>query len=160
MRTNEEPIVHTVVLPASSFEVWQALTEVSHLRVWLFDTILTFRPEVDFETSFAVSTGERDFEHLWRVEEVALYQRLAIGWRYGGFPGDSLVLFELDDDPDGTRLTLTHTVREDFPADVPEFERESGAEGWRLLLDQRLPAMFDEPADSPDDGLTDWLQYD
>ena len=52
-------------------------------------------------------------------------KKISYDWRYVGYAGDGSVTFDLSDQGDATTLVLTHTVRKDFPDDVPQFKRES-----------------------------------
>lgn len=52
-------------------------------------------------------------------------QAITYNWKYGGYPGDSFVTFELTDHDGSTTLKLSHRATEPFPEDIPEFKRES-----------------------------------
>ncbi len=47
------------------------------------------------------------------------------------------MVFELSKHDDSTKLKLTHSVRESFPEDIPEFSGESCIAGWEFFLGQR-----------------------
>ena len=108
------------------------------MRKWYFEDILAFKPEVGFETQFLVQSGGRDFKHNWKVTDVVTGEKIAYNWKYDGYPGDSFVVFELFEEGNSTKLKLTHTVRESFPRDIPEFQRESGIQGWKFFIKKRL----------------------
>lgn len=57
-------------------------------------------------------------------------------WSFDGYPGDSLVTFELSPKEGGTRLRLTARILESFPDGIPEFTRESALGGWTHLIRQ------------------------
>ena len=130
MKAGDDPIVVQETFNADVETVWKSITEIDLMRRWYFDNIPSFKPEVGFETRFTVSSQGREFPHVWKVTEVTPKKRLAYDWRYDGYPGDSFVVFELFEQDSSTRLQLTCTVREDFPQDIPEFQRESGVAGW------------------------------
>jgi uncharacterized protein YndB with AHSA1/START domain len=91
-----------IVLPATREEVWEALTDPEHLEDWFANDVeLDLRPGGG--ASFRWSNGE---ERYATVTEVEPERRLAFEWE--GEDGD--VEFLLDDDPDGTRLTVVETV--------------------------------------------------
>ena len=139
MRQDEEPIIVEQTFDASIDAVWNALTEADQMRQWFFDKIPSFEPEVGFETQFNIQIEERNFRHLWKVTEVVPLQKIKYNWKYEDHPGDSYVVFELfEQDSHTTKLRLTHEVHEDFPDDIPEFERESGVQGWTYFIEQSL----------------------
>ena len=122
--------------------LWEALTVRDVMVQWYFDTIEEFEPRVGFETRFMVSTGEREFPHVWKVTEVRPNERLCYDWSFENYDGDSNTVFELREVEGGTRLRLTATVTRPFPADIPEFERQSGVDGWTFLLKTNLKTLL------------------
>jgi len=90
-----------IVLPSPREEVWEALTDPRRLEEW-------FANEVDLDVrpgggaSFRWSNGE---ERRATVTEVDPLHRLAFEW-----DEDGEVAFTLDDDADGTRLTVVETA--------------------------------------------------
>jgi uncharacterized protein YndB with AHSA1/START domain len=90
-----------IVLPAPREEVWEALTDPKRLADW-------FANDVDFDlrpgggASFRWSNGE---ERTATVTEVDPERRLAFEW-----DDEGEVEFTLDDDVDGTRLTVVETA--------------------------------------------------
>jgi|SRR6478752_5929857 len=90
-----------IVLPATRDEVWDALTEPDRLADWFANDV-----EVDLRpgggASFRWSNGE---ERRATVTEVDHERRLAFEW-----DDEGLVEFTLEDDADGTRLTVVETT--------------------------------------------------
>ena len=90
-----------IVLPAPREDVWDALTDPDRLAEW-------FANDVDFDlrpgggASFRWSNGE---ERSATVTEVDPERRLAFEW-----DDEGEVQFTLDDDGDGTRLTVVETA--------------------------------------------------
>jgi uncharacterized protein YndB with AHSA1/START domain len=90
-----------IVLDAPRDEVWEALTDPDRLAEW-------FANDVDFDlrpgggASFRWSNGE---ERTATVTEVEIERRLAFTW-----DDEGEVEFTLDDDADGTRLTVVETT--------------------------------------------------
>ena len=86
-----------IVLPAPREEVWEALTEPGRLEDWFANDV-----EIDLRpgggASFRWSNGE---ERHATVTEVDPERRLAFEW-----DDEGEVAFTLDDDVDGTRLTV------------------------------------------------------
>ena len=144
MKASEDPIVVEQTFDAVPEAVWKAITDIDQMRQWYFENIPDFKPEVGFETSFNVKSGERDFLHMWKVTEVVPGRKISYDWKFESYPGDSYVVFELFKEETGTRLRLTDVVRKDFPDDIPEFKRESCIGGWEYFRKGRLKEYLDK----------------
>ena len=138
----DEFIQIEVDLSASMNAAWQAITDPEQMRQWYFPMLPDFRAEIGFKTEFNMECEGRQFLHQWEVYEVDPGHRIVYGWRYGGMPGDSKVLWELAESGAGTRLTFRHTSIEPFNADDPLFSRESCQAGWEFFLKGQLPSFF------------------
>jgi uncharacterized protein YndB with AHSA1/START domain len=117
--------------------VWGAITDKNKMQEWYF-TMSDFKPEPGFEFSFTCAHEGKSYVHLCRITEVIPGKKLAHTWAYAEYPGESLVTFELFEEGYQTRLKLTHTGLETFPADDPFFIRENYAEGWNAILGKDL----------------------
>jgi len=142
MKAGDDPIVVEASYAADIGAVWDAITRVDQMRQWYFPDIPSFVPELGFETRFTISNEGRNFTHLWTVTDVVPGSRLVYDWRYEEYPGDSFVVFELFDEGAMTRLRVTSVIRETFPQELPEFQRDSGVAGWKYLLDESLDAFL------------------
>jgi uncharacterized protein YndB with AHSA1/START domain len=90
-----------ILLPNPREEVWEALTEPERLEDWFANDVdLDLRPGGG--ASFRWSNGE---ERSATVTEVEPGRRLAFEW-----DDEGEVEFTLDDDVDGTRLTVVETA--------------------------------------------------
>lgn len=138
MSATKEPIIVEQTFNTSINNVWNAITKVGQMKQWFFENIESFKPEVGFETQFNVQSQDRNFLHLWKLTEVVPMKKITYSWRYGGYPGDSFVMFELLEQNDQTKLRLTHKGMESFPEEIPEFSRESGIEGWNYFIRKSL----------------------
>ncbi len=138
MADNNGPIVIEQIFDTSVNIVWNAITQVDQMRLWFFDNIEEFRPEVGFQTEFKVQSQDRDFLHLWKLTEVVPMNRIVYNWRYGGYSGESFVIFELLELGNKTKLKLTAVGMDSFPDDIPEFSRESCIGGWKYFIKNRL----------------------
>lgn len=127
------PIIQEVVINASADEVWKAITDKDEMKHWYFD-LEAFKPEVGFEFQFYGGSEEKQYLHLCEITEVIEGKKLAYNWRYDGYPGNSLVTFELFPERDKTRLKLTHEKLESFPSDNPDFAIENFRAGWREII--------------------------
>lgn len=136
--TAVESIVKTVVLRAPVARVWRAITDHEEFGAW-------FRARIDqpFEVG-RVQTGhitEPGLEHyLWRSTVVALEEPRLFAFRwphpadpsassYAGAP-ETLVTFELEPHPDGTRLTITESGFEAIDAERRAASLRDNAQGW------------------------------
>ncbi len=141
----ENPLVVERELAAPADVVWQALTDLAHLRRWYFPQLSAFAARVGFETAFTVTHAGRDFVHRWRVTAVVPFQRLAYAWSYAGYPGDSVVTFYLTPTAAGTRLTVVHRGLASFqPERHPELAAANFRAGWTELcasLDRFIPEL-------------------
>jgi uncharacterized protein YndB with AHSA1/START domain len=89
-----------IVLPAPRVEVWEALTEPERLEDWFANDVdLDLRPGGG--ASFRWSNGE---ERRAIVTEVDHERRLSFTW-----DDEGEVELTLDDDADGTRLTVVES---------------------------------------------------
>src|SRR5438105_4321965 len=128
------PITVEATLNAPVSRVWQAITDDEEMRRWFFETIKAFEAMEGFETEFNVHNEGRDYPHHWKVTKVVAGQKLVYDWTHPGVVGTSFVEWDLVPSGDGTRLTLTHTGIETFPADDPAFRPESCHAGWKYFL--------------------------
>jgi uncharacterized protein YndB with AHSA1/START domain len=89
-----------IVLPAPREEVWEALTDPGRLEDWFANSVeLDLRPGGG--ASFRWSNGE---ERHATFTEIDPGRRLAFDWE-----DDGAVEFTLDDDVDGTLLTVVES---------------------------------------------------
>ncbi len=137
-----EQIIVEQTYDARPSDVWKAITERDRMRKWFFEPMQEFQPKVGFETEFNVHCEGVDYPHVWNVTEVIPEKRIAYGWRYGGYPGDSTVVWEMAPAGGGTKLTLTHTWHEAFPTDVEVFSRNSCEAGWKYFLQNSLKSYL------------------
>ncbi|WP_340114346.1 SRPBCC family protein [Maribellus mangrovi] len=138
-----EPVIIRESFAASDEKVWAVLTVLEEMKQWYFDNIDAFRAEVGARSKFEVVSRDRIFTHLWEVEEAIPGKKLVVNWKYAEYPGDSIVIFELEEKSGHTELILTMKVLEDFPDDIPEFKRESCVGGWEFFIRERLKSYLE-----------------
>jgi uncharacterized protein YndB with AHSA1/START domain len=143
MSNDTDPIVVEQIYPTSIAAVWKAITDKDQMRQWFFEPMTEFQPEPGFETEFNVHHEGRDYLHQWRITDVVPEEKIVYNWKYGGYPGDSTVVWELSETPDGTKLVLTHQTHEPFSQDDPVFSRESGVAGWNYFIRESLKAFLE-----------------
>jgi uncharacterized protein YndB with AHSA1/START domain len=105
-----------IVLPAPREEVWEALTDPERLEDWFANDVdLDLRPGGG--ASFRWANGEERHATLTDVDPE---RRLAFDWD----DDEGTVEFTLDDDVDGTRLTVVES-----------------SPGWSTALDLQASAF-------------------
>ncbi len=141
---SNQPIVIERVFDAPVTKVWDALTVNEQMKKWYFD-IADFKPVVGFEFQFTGTTEENtSYLHLCKVTEVVTCKKLAYSWRYDGYPGNSIVTFELSEDGKKTGLKLTHAGLESFTSAGHDFEKKNFEQGWTSILDKSLKGYVEE----------------
>jgi uncharacterized protein YndB with AHSA1/START domain len=130
------PLIIERTFHAPAAKVWRALTDKDEMKRWYFE-LKEFKPEVGFEFRFSVDHEGFTYNHFCKITEVVPGRKLAHTWRYEGHAGDSLVTFELFEEGDQTRLKLTHTGLDSFPA-IPAFARKNFIGGWTQLIGTSL----------------------
>ena len=143
MKKSDPPIIveESFNLPIEA--VWKSITELDYMKKWYFENIPEFKAEVGFKTNFMIEHDGRQFPHYWEVLEVVPNQKITYRWTFPNYPGVGDVTFALTEQKDGTLITLTNVVIEDFPDDVPEFRRESCEGGWKYFIQERLKEYFE-----------------
>jgi len=140
----QQPLVVERTYNAPVSRVWQALTNHDEMQQWYFK-LEAFRPEVGFEFSFTGGPDSRQYKHNCRITEVVPEQKLSYTWSYEGYPGESVVSFELFAEGEKTKVRLTHTGLDTFPADNPDFAAGNFNAGWNSILGTTLQQYL-EPA--------------
>ena len=101
------------------------------MQQWFFPMMENFEPKIGFSTRFDVHHNGNVYPHQIEVTESVPNKIIAYTWKYGGYPGNSVVSFELESVGNQTRLTLTQNFTESFEADkYPDFSKESFTKGW------------------------------
>jgi uncharacterized protein YndB with AHSA1/START domain len=139
------PIILERTFNAPVEKVWSALTDIDQMKQWYFPQLENFRPEEGFETEFNVHHQGKDFYHVWKVSKVAPLKKISVEWKYRGYPGNSLLTFELFSEGNQTKLVLTHEKIETFdPAKHPELAPKNFLEGWTEFMDKELKEFLEK----------------
>ena len=134
-----DPVVVERVYNAAPQTVWEAITDLSQMQQWYFPMLTEFEPEIGFETRFDVVQGEKVFVHIWKITEVEPGKKISYEWKFGGYPGNSVVTWELFPLGDQTKLILTHTGLETFRGDLhPDLAVQNFNEGWTHFIGTSL----------------------
>jgi uncharacterized protein YndB with AHSA1/START domain len=139
----KEPFVIERTYNAPVDKVWRAITDKDQMKQWYFN-LEEFRPEVGFEWQFYGGTEEKQYLHLCKIIEVIPGKKLSHTWKYDGYPGESLLTFELFADGDKTTVKLTHSGLDSFPADNKDFAKENFAFGWNHIIGISLPEYLEK----------------
>lgn len=130
-----EPLIIERTLKAPAAKIWRALTDLEQMRKWYFN-VSDFKAEPGFEFRFEGGKDDQVFVHICVVTEVIKERKLQYSWRYEGYPGDSLVTFELFPNGDTTLVRITHAGLETFVG--ADFARENFNMGWTHILGTSL----------------------
>lgn len=144
MKKTDEPIVIEQIFDTSIKSVWNSITVLAEMKQWYFKNIKSFEPRTGFNTNFIVEVEDRVFPHIWKVTEVVPMKKISYEWQFESYPGRGVSEFELFEMGYQTKLKLSYTVLEDFPGNIPEFERKSGVEGWNYFIKGNLKRYLEE----------------
>ena len=140
----ETPLVIERTFNAPVDKVWKAITDIDQMKQWYFPQLEQFKPEAGFQTQFNVHHEGKDYFHIWKVKEAIPLKKISLEWKYRGYPGNSLVSFELFSQGDKTKLILTHSEIETFnPEKYPELAKKNFTEGWTHFMDKGLKEFLE-----------------
>ena len=143
----DTPVVIERTFNAPVEKIWKALTDIKQMKQWYFPQLEDFKPEVGFETQFNIHHEGKDFLHIWKVKEVVPLKKISVDWRYDGYPGNSLLSFELVEQGNKTKLILTHEGLETFiPEKHPELAKQNFMEGWTQFMQKGLKEFLEQAA--------------
>lgn len=140
---DKKPLIVERVYNVPADKVWAALTNIDEIKKWYFQ-IEEFSPKVGFKFDFV--GGPEDgpqYLHLCEITQVEEGKKIAYTWRYDNYPGNSEITWELFDNGDKTRLTLTHTGLETFEENGKDFSKESFKGGWTYFLNDALKGYIE-----------------
>lgn len=133
-----------VVLRAPRSRVWQAIGDSGEFGTW-FNVEL----EGPFEPGKAVNAtltepGWEGTKFVLFVERVEPERHFSFRWHPGAVDMDAdlsnepttLVSFDLEDAPEGTRLRIVESGFEQLPPDRREDARRTNEEGWQIQAER------------------------
>lgn len=131
---SESTLVVEQTFTISAGKIWKAISDKNEMKQWYFD-LEDFRPEMGFEFRFWGGTETNRYLHFCEVTRAEPDKMLAYSWRYDGYPGKTEVRFEITPvSSTESKLKLSHTGLESFPADNPDFARRNFEEGWNYII--------------------------
>ena len=140
---NSKSVIIERIFDADITLVWRALTEKELMKQWYID-VEEFKTVVGFTFEFwGGEEGEKKWKHLCEITEVVVGKKLTYSWKYEGYTGMSYVTFELFEENQGTRLKLTHSGIDSFPADIPELAPHNFENGWKQAIDITLKEFLE-----------------
>ncbi|MDF2433419.1 MAG: hypothetical protein JWP44_3050 [Mucilaginibacter sp.] len=144
-----EPVVIERVYNAPVRAVWEAITDLNQMRQWYFPMLEEFEPEVGFETKFDVENDGMTYIHIWKVKEAVPCKRISYEWKFGDYPGDSVVSFELFEEGERTKIILTHSGVETFRGDLyPGLAKQNFVEGWTSFIGTKLKEYVEQDVEA------------
>jgi uncharacterized protein YndB with AHSA1/START domain len=140
---SSQPFVIERTFDAPVSRVWDALTQNEQMKKWYFH-LTDFKPVLGFEFQFTGTSKEnKEYLHRCKITELEPGKKLAYSWCYDGYPGNSIVTFELFEEGKRTKLRLTHTGLETFVGGGLDFAKENFAEGWTYIVDKSLKGFLE-----------------
>jgi len=140
----EQNLVVERIFNADRKLVWQAITEKDLMKQWYFD-LKEFNAVVGFKFEFmGGEPNGKQWKHLCEITEVIPESKLTYSWKYEGYSGISYVTFELFDEEENTRLKLTHSGINTFPADIPELAIHNFEQGWKHIINISLKEFLEK----------------
>ncbi|MEN3322690.1 SRPBCC domain-containing protein [Mariniflexile soesokkakense] len=131
------------VFDADKAMVWKTLKEKELMKQWYFG-VEEFKTVIGFKFEFwGGEKGAKQWKHLCVITEVIPEKKLTYSWKYEGYSGMSYVTFELFEAENGTKLKLTHTGIDTFPADIPELAIHNFEKGWKQAINVSLKALLE-----------------
>jgi uncharacterized protein YndB with AHSA1/START domain len=136
------PLIIERIFNAPASKIWRAMTDTEEMKKWYFD-LPEFKAEVGFSFQFLAGKDvNHPYLHLCEVTEVVPGKKLTYSWRYEGYPGNSLVTFELFEMGDQTIVKITHRGIETIAPGNPDFGTKNFTAGWTAFLDTGLTAYL------------------
>ena len=147
----EERVVRSVILKAPMERVWRALTDHREFGSWFGARIE--EPFVVGRTQTGSITEPGAEHYHWRSTVVTMDEPRLFAFRwphpadpraasYEGEP-ETLVTFELEPNPEGTKLTITESGFEAVDAALRAASMRENAHGWEIQS-QRIAAYVKE----------------
>jgi uncharacterized protein YndB with AHSA1/START domain len=142
---NNELVIIERNLNVPAIKVWTAITNRDQMAKWYFN-LKEFKPEVGFEFSFTGGPPDKVYIHLCKITEVEYCKKITYSWRYEGYEGISYVTFELfaGGGKNQTRLKLTHSGLETFPANNPDLAKRNFVAGWTDIIGRSLKEYLEK----------------
>ena len=83
--------------------------------------------------------------HLCEIIDAIPEKKLSHTWRYDGYPGNTMVTFELTEQDGKTLLRLSHQGIETFPEDNEDLSIGNFIAGWNSIIHVSLRNYLETP---------------
>lgn len=138
------PITVQYKINAPAEKVWNALTDKNEMKSWYF-AIQDFALEVGKEFNFYEPGEAKKYHHQGTVLEIIPERKLKHTWTYPEFSDAvTTVTWELQQEDDGTLVTLTHDHIENFDGLGEAFSKASFTEGWNSIIGKSLKEYLEK----------------
>ena len=127
-------ITSSITIKASADKIWHALTQKDKMKEWYFD-IPDFELKEGAEFNFYEPGDARLFHHKCVIKEIVSNKKFSHTWTHPEHSkGESTVTWTLDEQENGTLVTLTHSGIESFVDAGPDFAPENYQMGWNGFM--------------------------
>jgi uncharacterized protein YndB with AHSA1/START domain len=127
-----KPIKKEIIVNASVEKVWNYLTDSKKLEEWLMPN--NFEPEVNKKFTFQCEGhGDWDGVVACQVKELIPYQKLVYTWYTRQIEVQTLVTIEIEEMPNGTKITLVHSGWDKLMPEM-RFVRDEYDNGWEDFI--------------------------
>lgn len=139
-----ENVVVKQKVNAPAEKVWAALTDKAQMKEWYFD-IPDFELGEHREFNFFEPGGGNNYHHHAEILEIIQNKKLKHTWTYPEFSKEkTIVKWKLEEDGDGTEITLTHKGLENLHHLGKDFEKESFENGWTEIVTKNLKQFVEK----------------
>ena len=133
-----EPIMVNCLYDSTMEKVWNALSQEAELKLWYFP-VQNYEFEVGKEFTFYESGDSQYFLHKCQFRKIVPGQLIEYTWAHPNHSkGISVVKWELWQEGDKTRVTLTHDGVENFADAGEAFARANYEIGWDAIVKNML----------------------
>lgn len=139
--SSTDRIEKTIILRAPRSRVWRALTNSSQFGEWFGASLAEPFSSGRKVRGPMITPGHTHFTFEVTVEQMEPERLFSWRWRPGGNPDvdpaepTTLVVFELEEVPEGTRLTVTESGFDRIPVSRRGKAYRENDEGWTGQLD-------------------------
>ena len=126
-----------IVIKAPASKVWKAIIEKEQISQWLMP-VDDFAPELGNISHMRWGDGEEIVNHTYIIKEIVPEKKLVLLWRVSGFPGDTIITYELNEEDRKTKLTFTLQGWEGAAFESNKQSRDEDLEGWRSVIEKVL----------------------
>lgn len=133
-----QPLKISFTLNATAEKIWHALTDKEAMKIWYFD-IPDFELKVGAVFNFYEPGGANKYHHQCTITEIVPNEKFQHTWTHPSHSkGSSILTWNLQQQNDGTIVTLIHEGLENFADGGKDFVPENYEAGWNELVGKSL----------------------